>query len=130
MKADRMKDKSKSDEDSAKGDAEEVLDLNLIKTDPDKLYPIIYFALKKKLKEWEEAMEERSGMPFVFVPTLSTLLTVVPENIKRSTQGKLAAATQVQSAQYLKPLFKILRSRVRETNVEFQLKLKTFNSLS
>lgn len=35
------------------------------------------------------------------------------ENIKRSTQGKLAAATQVQSAEYLKPLFKTLRSRVR-----------------
>jgi len=34
------------------------------------------------------------------------------EHIKRSTQGKLAAATQVQSAEYLKPLFKALRSRV------------------
>ncbi|EJD49012.1 Prp18-domain-containing protein [Auricularia subglabra TFB-10046 SS5] len=91
MKADRT-DKSK-DEDSAKGDAEEVLDLDLVKTDPNRLYPIIYFALKKKLKEWEEALEER------------------PDNIKQSTQGKLAAATQVQSAQYLKPMFKILRSR-------------------
>lgn len=30
-------------------------------------------------------------------------------------QGRLAAATQVQSAEYLKPLFKTLRSRVRET---------------
>lgn len=71
-----------------------VLDLNLIKTDPDKLYPLIYYALKKVLKEWEEAMDER------------------PEHIKRSNQGKLAAATQVQSAEYLKPLFKNLRSRV------------------
>ncbi|KAF5359161.1 hypothetical protein D9756_003178 [Leucocoprinus leucothites] len=70
-----------------------VLDLNLIKTDPDKLYPLIYYALKRVLKEWEEAMDER------------------PEYIKRSTQGKLAAATQVQSAEYLKPLFKNLRSR-------------------
>jgi len=34
-----------------------------------------------------------------------------PEHIKRTTQGKLAAATQVQSAEYLKPLFKTLRSR-------------------
>lgn len=71
-----------------------VLDLNLVKTDPDKLYPLIYYALKKVLKEWEEAMDER------------------PENVKRSNQGKLAAATQVQSAEYLKPLFKNLRSRV------------------
>ena len=34
------------------------------------------------------------------------------ENVKRTHQGKLAAATQVQSAEYLKPLFKTLRSRV------------------
>jgi pre-mRNA-splicing factor 18 len=70
-----------------------VLDLGLVKSDPDKLYPIIYYALKRTLKEWEEAMDKR------------------PEHIKRSTQGKLAAATQVQSAEYLKPLFKTLRSR-------------------
>ncbi|KAF8440281.1 Prp18 domain-containing protein [Boletus edulis BED1] len=80
-----------------KGDSEEpstgVLDLNLIKTDPDRLYPLIYYALKRTLKEWGEAMDER------------------PEHVKRTTQGKLAAATQVQSAQYLKPLFKTLRSR-------------------
>ncbi|KAF8962692.1 Prp18 domain-containing protein [Flammula alnicola] len=73
--------------------ANSVLDLNLVKTDPDKLYPLIYYALKRTLKEWEEAMDER------------------PEHIKRTTQGKLAAATQVQSAEYLKPLFKTLRSR-------------------
>lgn len=71
----------------------EVLDLDLVKTDPDKLYPIIYYALKGTLKEWEAFMDDR------------------PEQIKRSTQGKLAAATQRQSAEYLKPLFKLLRSR-------------------
>ncbi|KAF9024927.1 pre-mRNA splicing factor [Hymenopellis radicata] len=70
-----------------------VLDLGLVKTEPDKLYPIIYYALKRVLKEWEEAMDER------------------PEKIKRTHQGKLAAATQVQSAEYLKPLFKQLRAR-------------------
>lgn len=74
-------------------DTPEVLDLELVKTDPDKLYPIIYYALKRTLKEWEEWMDER------------------PESIKRTTQGKLAAATQRQSAEYLKPLFKLLRSR-------------------
>jgi pre-mRNA-splicing factor 18 len=73
--------------------ANSVLDLNLVKTDPDKLYPLIYYALKRTLKDWEEAMDER------------------PEHVKRTTQGKLAAATQVQSAEYLKPLFKTLRSR-------------------
>ncbi|KAF5342551.1 hypothetical protein D9611_001742 [Ephemerocybe angulata] len=70
-----------------------VLDLDLVKTDPDKLYPIIYYALKRILKEWGESMDER------------------PVEIKQSRQGKLAAATQVQSAEYLKPLFKQLRSR-------------------
>ncbi|KAI5985979.1 Prp18 domain-containing protein [Pisolithus albus] len=70
-----------------------VIDLDLVKTDPDKLYPLIYYALKRTLKEWEESMDER------------------PEHVKRSTQGKMAAAIQVQSAEYLKPLFKTLRSR-------------------
>ncbi|TFY72050.1 hypothetical protein EVG20_g959 [Dentipellis fragilis] len=86
-----------------KGDAEAqagaVLDLDLIKSDPDKLYPIIYHALKRALKEWEESLAER------------------PEHVKRSTQGKLAAATQVQSAEYLKPLFKLLRSRSLPSDV-------------
>jgi pre-mRNA-splicing factor 18 len=73
----------------------EILDLGLLKTDKSKLYPIIYHALKRILKEWQESMDER------------------PENVKRTTQGKLAAATQQQSAEYMKPLFKILRQRVR-----------------
>ncbi|KAJ7104318.1 Prp18 domain-containing protein [Mycena belliarum] len=79
--------------DEAEQVANSVLDLGLIKSDPDKLYPIIYYALKRTLREWGEAMDAR------------------PENVKRTTQGKLAAATQVQSADYLKPLFKSLRAR-------------------
>lgn len=35
-----------------------------------------------------------------------------PEEIKQSAQGKKAAAIQKQSGDYLKPLFKSLRSRV------------------
>ncbi|KAG5646095.1 hypothetical protein DXG03_004334 [Asterophora parasitica] len=87
------KGKKKGKEGDAEQQAVGVLDLGLVKSDPDKLYPIIYYALKRTLKEWGEAMDER------------------PEHIKRTTQGKLAAATQVQSAEYLKPLFKTLRSR-------------------
>jgi pre-mRNA-splicing factor 18 len=79
-------------EEAARGTA--VLDLGLLKTDKSKLYPLIYHALKRILKEWEEAMDDR------------------PDAVKRTTQGKLAAATQKQSAEYLKPLFKNLRSRV------------------
>ena len=43
-----------------------VLDLGLIKSDPDKLYPLIYYALKRTLKEWEESMDERPGTYFFF----------------------------------------------------------------
>ncbi|KZT65858.1 Prp18-domain-containing protein [Daedalea quercina L-15889] len=96
-----MRDKRAQDEAKEKGkkkegkeaEAQQVLDLELVKTDPDKLYPIIYYALKRTLKEWEEWMDER------------------PESVKRTMQGKLAAATQKQSAEYLKPLFKLLRAR-------------------
>lgn len=37
--------------------------------------------------------------------------------IKRSTNGKLAAATQMQSAEYIKPLLKSLRKRELEPDV-------------
>jgi hypothetical protein len=55
--------KGKKKDDSVSGDA--VLDMALIKTDPDKLYPIIYYALKRMLKEWGESLAERPGKPFV-----------------------------------------------------------------
>jgi pre-mRNA-splicing factor 18 len=48
--------------DEADPGANGVLDLALIKTDPDKLYPLIYYALKRTLKEWGEAMDERPGL--------------------------------------------------------------------
>ena len=49
----------KKDSDASLGT--DVLDLGLVKTDPDKLYPIIYYALKRALKEWEQWMDERHG---------------------------------------------------------------------
>lgn len=52
-----------------------VLDLDLIKTDPEKLYPLIYYALKRRLKDWEEAMEERPGGCFPFPKFPQLLLT-------------------------------------------------------
>jgi pre-mRNA-splicing factor 18 len=95
------------------------LDLSLLKTDPDKLYPIIYYALKRTLKEWEEAMDDRPGLHHWLRSSYVAHIDKHPEHIKRSTQGKLAAATQVQSAEYLKPLFKTLRSRVRFASYAF-----------
>jgi len=57
--------KSKSSKEKKKDDSEPydggVLNLELVKTDPDKLYPLIYYALKRVLKEWAEAMDERPG---------------------------------------------------------------------
>lgn len=50
--------KKREDSDNAE---DSVLDLALLRTDPDKLYPLIYYALKRRLKDWEEAMEERPG---------------------------------------------------------------------
>lgn len=76
-----------------------VLDLNLIKTDIDRVYPIIYYTLKSLLQEWADSLASR------------------PDDIKHTMQGKLAAATQVQSADYLKPLFKKLRKRALTPDV-------------
>lgn len=91
-------------------DKEVLVNLMLVKNDPHKVYPQIYHALKVRrpllhstadtdpqriLKEWAQSMHER------------------PDEIKRSTQGKIVAATQQSSAEYLKPLFKSLRNRVR-----------------
>lgn len=70
-----------------------LLDLSLMKKDINKVYPIIYYTLKGLLRDWEQALSER------------------PSEVRQSNQGKLVAATQVQSAEYLKPLFKQLRQR-------------------
>ncbi|KAK0527150.1 hypothetical protein OC835_005064 [Tilletia horrida] len=78
---------------------DQVLDLSLLKREPNKLYPIIYHTLKGLLKDWSTALAER------------------PEEVQRSTQGKLAAATQVQAAEYLAPLFKLLRKRALAPDV-------------
>lgn len=76
-----------------------LLDLNLIKTDIDRVYPIIYYTLKGLLQEWADTLAAR------------------PDEVKHTMQGKLAAATQVQSADYLKPLFKKLRKRALTPDV-------------
>lgn len=67
------KGKQPGDEGATKADtpkpaaAEEntIIDLALIKSNPDKLYPLIYYALKRVLKEWEQSMAERPGRQLV-----------------------------------------------------------------
>ena len=93
-----------------------VLDMGLIKTDPNKLYPLMYFALKVGRQqdcahlECSKGMGRMDGRPARCVHAWCPLTV---DEIKRSAQGKMATATQVSSAQSLKPLFKLLRSRVR-----------------
>lgn len=38
-----------------------VLDLDLLKKDQNKLYPIIYYTLKGLLQDWERSMSDRPG---------------------------------------------------------------------
>ncbi|CAO1630175.1 unnamed protein product [Sympodiomycopsis kandeliae] len=70
-----------------------LLDLDLIRKDMNKVYPIIYYTLKGLLEDWGKSLSER------------------PIEVKMSTSGKTASAIQVQSSDYLKPLFKSLRKR-------------------
>lgn len=88
-----LKDELEEEREPKPKDEEVLVDLDLVKTNPHKVYPQIYHALKRVLKEWEQSLADR------------------PESVKRSTQGKVAAATQATSAEYLKPLFKQLRKR-------------------
>ena len=59
MKA-KGKEKKKDDSESA-SNGMTLIDLSLVKSNPDKLYPLIYYALKRTLKDWEEYMKERPG---------------------------------------------------------------------
>ena len=66
--------KGKKKSDSASGEGEiAVLDLSLIKADPDKLYPVIYYTLKRALKEWGESLGERPGEGLLGSPCPSSV---------------------------------------------------------
>ncbi|KAF9177238.1 mRNA splicing protein prp18 [Haplosporangium sp. Z 767] len=72
---------------------------DLLQKDQDKLYVLIYTYFKRLLREWERDLDQR------------------PDEVKRSTPGKLATATQAQSAEYLRPFFKLLRQKSLEPDV-------------
>ncbi|KAJ1667860.1 hypothetical protein IW140_001411 [Coemansia sp. RSA 1813] len=65
----------------------------LLRTDIDRLHTLLYVYLKRLLYEWDDYLATRA------------------DDDRRSAEGKLAAATQRQSAEYLKPLFRNLKSR-------------------
>lgn len=47
----------------ASGDIYGQVELDLVKKNPKKVYPQIYYGIKRVLKEWEAAMEARPGTP-------------------------------------------------------------------
>ncbi|KAF9430535.1 mRNA splicing protein prp18 [Podila epigama] len=89
----------KTKEDPTKNLDTNEISAELLQKDMDKLYVLLYTYFKRLLREWERDLDQR------------------PDEIKRSTPGKLATATQAQSAEYLKPFFKSLRQKALEPDV-------------
>ncbi|KAJ2782285.1 hypothetical protein H4R18_002367 [Coemansia javaensis] len=81
--------------------AQDVSDISpeLVRTDMERLHSLVYVYLKRLLYEWDDYLAGR------------------PEDERRSPEGKMAAATQRQSAEYLKPLFRSLKQRRLQADV-------------
>ncbi|WFD35783.1 hypothetical protein MCUN1_002645 [Malassezia cuniculi] len=77
----------------------QVIDLALLRKDPAKLYPMIYYTLKGLMADWEASLAKR------------------PDDVRLSTDGRLHTAAYLQSAENIKPLFKLLRRRALEPDV-------------
>ncbi|KAJ1998395.1 hypothetical protein GGI04_005018 [Coemansia thaxteri] len=75
------------------------ISLSLLRTNMDELSTLLYVYFKRLLYEWEEHLAGR------------------PEDERRSGEGKMAAATQRQSADYLKPFFRGLKQRKLQADV-------------
>ncbi|KAJ3092750.1 mRNA splicing protein prp18 [Quaeritorhiza haematococci] len=86
-KAKKAKDVDREDIDTS------IISLELLQSDPDKTQHLISVYFKRMMREWEKWLNER------------------PEEVKQTTQAKLQAATQRQSAEYMKPFFKQLKKR-------------------
>ncbi|KAI9506302.1 Prp18 domain-containing protein [Coemansia spiralis] len=69
------------------------ISLELLRTDIDRLHTLLYVYFKRLLYEWDDYLATR------------------PDDERRSAEGKMAAATQRQSSEYLKPLFRNLKTR-------------------
>jgi len=90
--------KPNNDKDRNKGDSEGEDEED--QSDPPK---IIYKYLKVLLKEWERELAER------------------PEPITRSVAGRNESKTLKQCKDYIRPLFKLLKSRRLEDGLQFHL---------
>ncbi|ORX89596.1 Prp18-domain-containing protein [Basidiobolus meristosporus CBS 931.73] len=91
--------KKKRKDDSARAVDTTQISLEMLSSEPEKVYGIIYTYFKRLLREWEYDLNDR------------------PEHVKRSTQGKHASATQKQTAEYLSPFFKLLKRKELEKDV-------------
>ncbi|KAJ2513629.1 hypothetical protein GGI11_004346, partial [Coemansia sp. RSA 2049] len=63
------------------------------------LHTLLYVYLKRLLYEWDDYLATR------------------PDDERRTAEGKLAAATQRQSAEYLRPLFRSIKARTVPADV-------------
>ncbi|KAJ2911157.1 hypothetical protein GGI21_000071 [Coemansia aciculifera] len=75
------------------------ISLSLLRSDMDQLCTLLYVYFKRLLYEWDDYLASRS------------------EEERRSAQGKMEAATQRQSADYLKPFFRNLKERKVQADV-------------
>lgn len=76
-----------------------LISIELLQKDPNKVYTLIYVYLKRLLKEWEQELRNQ------------------PDEIRRGNQGKLAAAMQKQSTEYIKPFLRQLKKKEVEPDV-------------
>ncbi|KAJ3019178.1 mRNA splicing protein prp18 [Thoreauomyces humboldtii] len=76
-----------------------VLTADLLAADPDRVHTLLSVYFKRVLREWERSLDAR------------------PEDVKRSVQGRLAAATAGQTAEYMRPFFKQLKKRQLQPDV-------------
>ncbi|KAI9095210.1 Prp18 domain-containing protein, partial [Phlyctochytrium arcticum] len=76
-----------------------IISYDLLQRDPEKTYMLLAVYFKRCLKEWDKTLDAR------------------PEDVKRTVQGRLQAATQSQTAEYMKPFFKQLKKKVLPADV-------------
>ncbi|KAJ2841710.1 hypothetical protein IWW36_006166 [Coemansia brasiliensis] len=71
----------------------------LLRNDMDRLNTLLYVYFKRVLYEWDDFLSMR------------------PDEERLSVEGKMAMATQRQSAEYLKPLFRSLKARTLQADI-------------
>ncbi|KAJ2455591.1 hypothetical protein EV183_000690 [Coemansia sp. RSA 2336] len=75
------------------------ISVELLRRDMDRLHTLLYVYFKRVLYEWEDFLSMR------------------PDEERLSVDGKMAMATQRQSAEYLKPLFRGLKARTLQADI-------------